>query len=346
MKRLVKFTILILLAVALCSAAALSSCKKKQTYTQGLSYVLDESTGGYSVQGIGSATSSRLNIPPQYNGLPVTAIATEAFENCDFITDITIPDSVVSIGNLAFYGTGYYRKSGNWEREALYIGKHLIKVNESKTGSLVIRDGTTVIADCALYGCTSLTRVTIPKGVTSLGRYSFYKCDKIVNVVIPDSVKSIGSYAFQNCSALLGIEFPDGVTSFGDGVLWNCGALERCVLGEGIKEISYYAFNNCSALTKVIMSRSVTDIAVNAFYNCGKLASVTIPQSVENIGSNAFYGCRSLAEAVFENVSGWSASRTESFDTPIGIASDELADKTTAAKYLINDYRSYYWKKV
>ena len=337
--------ITILLVIAAVIVTVLFSCNKKPTYTQGLVYTLDESTGGYMVEGVGSASSAHLIIPPTVNGLPVTAIGAEAFQYCDFITQITIPDSVVAIGNLAFYGTGYYKNNDNWDREALYIGKHLIKVNEQKTGSLVIREGTVNIAACALYECKNLTRVTVPEGLKSIGFYSFYKCEQLVNIAIPDSVTRIDTCAFKNCSALKEAKVPDGVTYFGNYVFEQCTSLETCALGGGITEISYYTFNNCSSLTQVVIPESVTSIARNAFYNCGKLTGVTIPQGVGYIGKNAFYGCRSLTEAIFANNSGWFVTSSESAESGTDIPGESLSDPSAAAKLLNSTYSGYHWKR-
>ena len=86
-------------------------------------------------------------------------------------TSYTIPNSVTSIGNYAFY--------------------HCDNLT-----SVTIPNSVTSIGDFAFQYCTSLVSVTIPNSVTSIGGYTFYSCDNLTSVTIPNSVTSIGDHAF------------------------------------------------------------------------------------------------------------------------------------------------------
>jgi len=44
-----------------------------------------------------------LEIPSEIDGVALTSIGRKAFYNCNYLTSITIPDGVTSIGSLAFY---------------------------------------------------------------------------------------------------------------------------------------------------------------------------------------------------------------------------------------------------
>ena len=85
-----------------------------------------------------------------------------------------IPDSVTSIGHLAF--------------------SHC----ESLT-SINIPDSVTSIGKSAFYLCSSLTSINIPDSVTSIGDFTFRMCESLTSINIPDSVTSIGKSAFYNC---------------------------------------------------------------------------------------------------------------------------------------------------
>lgn len=109
----------------------------------------------------------------------VKSISWSAFRGCKCITSITIPDSVESIGYLAFYDTGYYNNRKNWDKSALYIGNHLIRARHSLTGVYEVKEGTITIADMAFRDCDKLTSVKIHSSVKNIGKDVFYGCDKI-----------------------------------------------------------------------------------------------------------------------------------------------------------------------
>ena len=77
----------------------------------------------------------------------------------------------------------------------------------------------------SLYGCYSLTSVTIPDSITSIGEDAFADCSSLTSVTIPDSVTSIGDSAFCNCSSLTSVTIPDSVTSIWDSAFDGCSSL-------------------------------------------------------------------------------------------------------------------------
>ena len=126
----------------------------------------------------------------------------------------------------------------------------------------------------SLYGCYSLTSVTIPDSITSIGEDAFADCSSLTSVTIPDSVTSIGEYAFYNCSSLTSVTIPDSVTSIGDSAFCNCSSLTSVTIPDSVTSIWDSAFDGCSSLTSVTIGNSVTEIGFYAFDGCSSLTSV------------------------------------------------------------------------
>ena len=181
------------------------------------------------------------------------------FINNQLISELIIPENVMSIGNFAFSGCSFLT-------------------------SITIPEGVTSIGDYAFYDCEGLTSITIPEGVTSIGDYAFYDCEGLTSITIGNSVTNIGYDAFDGCP----IETATIPAIAAKAI--NNSKLKTVVI-EGGTSIEDYAFRDCSSLTNITIGNGVTSIGSSAFEGCSSLTSITIPDSVTSIAWNAFYGC-------------------------------------------------------
>ena len=215
------------------------------------------------------------------------------------MTSITIPNSVTSIGGDAFYGTPWY---DNLPDGVVYIGKVAYEYKgtmpEGVQIVIAIKEGTTIIADYAFFGCTAITSVTIPNSVTSIGSYAFSGCTAITSFNIPNGVTSIGSSAFSGCTAITSVTIPNSVTSIGERVFYGCTGLTSVIIGNGVTSIGEEVFYGCTGLTSVIIGNGVTSIGRHAFEDCSSLTSVTIGNGVASIDNCAFEDCSSLISII------------------------------------------------
>lgn len=132
-------------------------------------------------------------IPAEIVGLPVTAIASYAFEECSGITSVTIPGSVNAIGENAF-------------AQCLALT------------SVRIPNGVTIIEGSTFEGCDALVSVTIPGSVTEIATFAFFDCIGLKDVIIPASVTNIGNSAFDQCTALDLVFFMGNAPTLGETV--------------------------------------------------------------------------------------------------------------------------------
>lgn len=210
---------------------------------------------------------------------------------------ITIPASVVNIGNGAF-------ESCVNLSEVLFVeGEELL-----------------TIGDKAFYRCTALKSIKLPERTLSLGENCFdgsglsdidfggvrtiaanaFGNTKSLSVLtIPASVTEIGKYAFSS-SAISEIKFAPRATGKEET------PFEPLKLGKSV-------FTYCASLKKATFPDGLTSIPDSTFYNCAALTYVYVPKTVANgddvvagvsgfaraIGPRAFYHCESLAEIEF-----------------------------------------------
>jgi len=216
----------------------------------------------YNAASLGNQTA--VILPDTICGADVTSIRIWAFMNTE-LTSITIPSSVTSIGDKAFYGC-------------------------SKLTSVIFPSGSKLesIGKSAFYNCSMLASIEIPDSVDSIESMAFSGCTGLTSVKLPNNIKSIAAWTFDRCSELTSIDIPDGVTSIGEDAFSACSKLVSVKLSNELVSIDVRAFASCSKLASIEFPDGVTSIGDNAFSTCFELTHIEIPSSVTSVGVNAF----------------------------------------------------------
>lgn len=166
-------------------------------------------------------------------------IANAAFSNRESLENITIPNSVVFIGQYGFY----------------------------KCSSLInvtIPDSVLSIDYRAFGSCASLENVVIGAGVTYIEEGAFRSCKSLKNIEVSkdnSSFTSVDGVLFNKDKTKLlkyptgssntTYTVPDSVTTIGYRAFDYSASLESIVIGTGVTHISENAFKNCTALKDV-----------------------------------------------------------------------------------------------
>ena len=147
----------------------------------------------------------------------VTSIGDWAFYCCGNLTNVIIPNSVQSIGQEAFYSCGI--------------------------ANIIIPDSVTSIGDWAFSSCYSASSVMIGANVTNIGVNAFEGCFYLTNVTIGANVNVIGDGAFLRCYNLTSIAIPDKVTSLRNSTFSECTSLQNVIIGCSVTNIEDYCFS-------------------------------------------------------------------------------------------------------
>ena len=198
----------------------------------------------------------------------MTEIPTSLFTDCEHLKNVTIPDTVVKIGNYTF--------SSCLSLETIVMPNSLNEMGQS-----------------IFNGCTSLKSVNIPNTMIYIPSSTFSNCSSLENIQLPETILSIGGNSFNGCTSLKNIKIPDSITDINSSTFEGCSSLSDVIFPKNLKNIYSRAFANCSRLKEVIIPNTVSNISSSAYENCDGLERITINMT-GRIDSKAFYDCDAL----------------------------------------------------
>lgn len=201
--------------------------------SEGLAYSV--SGNRCAVIGSGTCEDARIVVPATYGGVPVTAIAEDAFADTDSFYEIVLPTSLTEIGARAFEnckslkaitipdGVEYL------ERET-FSGCSALKTVKLPSGLIQIMES-------CFASCISLEKIDLPKALLKIREFAFYNCSSLETVILPSSLNEIQQCAFLDCTSLT-FEFRGMKWQFkqiSKGVDWSgntASCLVKCYDGE------------------------------------------------------------------------------------------------------------------
>ncbi|MCQ2976307.1 MAG: leucine-rich repeat protein [Bacteroidales bacterium] len=218
-------------------------------------YNITNSTMGKQQVEVGdnkSCTLEEVIIPERVwkNGISynVTRIGNKAFYCNNYLTSITIPSCVDSIGKYAF--NGCYRLT-----------------------SISIPYGVKSIEDYA-FRQLYITSIKIPKTVTSIGTGAFVECEKLTSITVDNNNTKYESPTGSNAI----------IDKSTNTLIAGCC---NTIIPKGVKVIGNIAFDGCK-ITSISIPNGVDSLVWSCFGNCKSLKTVTIPKSVKSIGDYVF----------------------------------------------------------
>ena len=229
----------------------------------------------------------------------VIKIGDYAFYDCKSLTSIDIPNDVAEIGDYAFSNCTNLVSIG-MPNSVIKIGSSTFSYCKSLT-SIDIPNSVTEIESATFLGCTSLASINLPESITMIGSRAFEGCSNLTSIDIPNSVTEIENDAFAYCTSLTSVNIPNSVTKIEFAVFSGCTSLTSINIPNSITKIEYAVFSGCTSLTSINIPNSVTAIESLAFNNCTSLTSIDIPNSVTRLADQIFRGCTSLASVNLSN---------------------------------------------
>ena len=261
---------------------------------------------------------SKFDIP---NG--VTEIGIMAFSGCSSLKSISYPPSMAKIGHGVFEGcdnladilitdiAAWCGLSSIAEHRGRPLeGGRKLYLNGVLVDELKIPDGVTRINDHVFCGCSSLTRVSIPRSVEFIGRGAFAYCKNLKWIEVAGGnlryksndgilLSKDGKQLVAVPGGLDYVKIPNRVEVICGHSCAGCNEIDK--IPEGVVSIDWRAFEGCKGLSKIELPISLKHIDWSAFASCNMLERIIMRGNVEKIDSTAFWGCSRLKEVIIKD---------------------------------------------
>ncbi len=208
-------------------------------------FTFDADDWGITIKGY-SGSESDLVIPAEIDGIPVTGIGKNAFENNKHLVSVQLPDSIFRIGSAAFCDCRSLRH--------INIPHRVTRLDRS-----------------TFMNCVSLEEINIPHRIKLIAYAAFQNCTALKSIYLPKRVMDVSNMSFIFCSSLQEIRVQQGNRSFCDidGVLFNKDGTEIEAYPAGRVDEEYR------------LPDSVTELRHDVFLGVQKLKRLVLHEKVK-----------------------------------------------------------------
>ena len=250
---------------------------------------------------IDNTIGGSFTIPAKIDNYKVVSIAPLAFQGCNKLTSVIIPEGVTTIGSKAFLNCTSLALISlpstvrNIASDA-FSGCTNLSVRASLQQSQYIRDDIKVVVTHTTQ--TNMSEVVITRQTVSLANRLLSNCASVKSIVVESGNTVFDSR--NSCNAI--------INTSSNTLLFGC---QSTVIPTNVKAIAAYAFEGHTGLKSVTLSTAITSIGEGAFSGCTGLTDITLkmsnpPSIKENTFSASTYSTAKLIvpEGVLSKLTG------------------------------------------
>lgn len=235
----------------------------------------------------------RVEIPPYtfINGkkYSVRGLGYFAFENCELLEEVSIPNGWILITENAFVNCPSLKKVDLGIPFGVF-GKHLGILQHAFSGCENLREITCANEKISimLHGTFSRNRalkeVNLAKGFC-VDTHCFESCTTLERAMLHKKDFLDRGYVFSNCVSLKEVVIPhDNVSdSIGERTFYNCKKLKHIDIPPRVKNINQSAFEKCESLNEISLPKKIEFIDPTSFAECVNLKEVTVTGDIQQV---------------------------------------------------------------
>ena len=206
----------------------------------------------------------------------VVTIAPRAFDSCESIEEVVMPDTVKHIGYWSFSGAINLQKI-NISESCEFIGQFafhstaitqiyipssvekilgaafgdcpLKTITTDNGGAFYMENGALRNSNTIIKVVTDATEYTVVDGITDIEQYAFSNLSGLKSVTLPDSLRYLAPYAFSNCESMTHLEIPDGTERVEDNIILGCDLVASIIIPKSVTTIGEDLLKTNNGLT-------------------------------------------------------------------------------------------------